>query len=335
MSFGTMHNNVLIETTLNEHVAISYKIDEDNYINLYEYEGDLKEYFDFLEDADDWHQAFYDNLVLQKKLLFDVTNEEQVKAAIDFYFEKKELEKTNNVASSFSHRMLLSYNDDNLVLKKDDKAFNLSKNYNILHASDTTGIGNIFLEDKITSEKVRFNFIFDGDKFYADGINEKFVENDAYYGYDLDVFEYVFIRDFVEHEKIKERKRILACCVNAIEIDEIVCGDTWFEINHPSYEHGLFVQVESKELDDGEYSDDIFCLYAYKNIGLDADGKMETDYSDSVCPIIEFKKEEIVEIKDNLKEKVVNDEDIVANEAAGLNDDGSEIVEQSTGMKIG
>jgi len=64
--------------------------------------------------------------------------------------------------------------------------------------------------------------------------------------------------------------------------NEITCGDTWINIDLPEYKHGVFVQVESKELEDGNYSDDIYCFYGYKNI-IDLKTKeLTSDYSSMV-----------------------------------------------------
>ncbi|OGS70732.1 MAG: hypothetical protein A3F91_09470 [Flavobacteria bacterium RIFCSPLOWO2_12_FULL_35_11] len=62
---------------------------------------------------------------------------------------------------------------------------------------------------------------------------------------------------------------------------ELFCGDTWVSIESDSYKDGLFIQVESKELDNGEFSDDTYTFTAYKNF-LNSEDVPETDYSEAV-----------------------------------------------------
>lgn len=63
--------------------------------------------------------------------------------------------------------------------------------------------------------------------------------------------------------------------------DELFCGDIWVNVESDSYKDGLFVQVESKELENGEFSDDTYTFTAYRNF-LNSECALETDYSEAV-----------------------------------------------------
>jgi hypothetical protein len=84
-------------------------------------------------------------------------------------------------------------------------------------------------------------------------------------------------------ELIKTRKKEVIGALLKIEPPkELCCGDIWVNIDYlPKYQEGVFVQVEAKELDNGEFSDDIFCFYGYKNI-KNEDGTIGSDYSNTV-----------------------------------------------------
>ena len=62
------------------------------------------------------------------------------------------------------------------------------------------------------------------------------------------------------------------------------CGDIWCGIDCLNHIHknGLFVQVELKELLDGEYSENTFVVYAYKVEDFKEDGYDVVDYSETV-----------------------------------------------------
>ena len=66
---------------------------------------------------------------------------------------------------------------------------------------------------------------------------------------------------------------------------DLLSGDTWVEIKHEEFEHGIFVQVEINE-------DDNYSVIGYRNIGFSSEGYMTTDYSDTVL-CFETTKEEL------------------------------------------
>lgn len=63
--------------------------------------------------------------------------------------------------------------------------------------------------------------------------------------------------------------------------EDVISGDIWFSIDSADEkysEHGIFVHVEYKELDVGEYSDEIFCVSGYRNYLSECGEYTEFDY---------------------------------------------------------
>jgi hypothetical protein len=77
--------------------------------------------------------------------------------------------------------------------------------------------------------------------------------------------------------------------------ENLLTGDVWVGIENKNFKDGLFIQIESKELNNGNYSDDIFSLYAYQNF-LNSNNELETDYSKTIFSF-EFNKSDIEKLE--------------------------------------
>lgn len=86
-------------------------------------------------------------------------------------------------------------------------------------------------------------------------------------------------------------KKILENMLKVESKENILCGDIWLTVEALDYKNGLFTQVESKELEDGKYSNDIFSVFCYEN-KIDDNGKIITDYSNTVIQF-DFNKKDL------------------------------------------
>ena len=89
------------------------------------------------------------------------------------------------------------------------------------------------------------------------------------------------------------KEQILKIALEQETIDNILVGDIWvdLDIKTEEYPNGVFTQFEKKELDNGEYSDDIYCVYGYKN--SIEDGERVSNYDTTVFKF-EFDKSELI-----------------------------------------
>ena len=89
------------------------------------------------------------------------------------------------------------------------------------------------------------------------------------------------------------KEQILKIALEQEKIENILVGDIWIDldIKTEEYPNGVFTQFEKKELDNGEYSDDIYCVYGYKNIIKD--GEKVSNYDTTVFKF-EFDKSELI-----------------------------------------
>lgn len=78
------------------------------------------------------------------------------------------------------------------------------------------------------------------------------------------------------------KEEVLKIALEQEKIENILVGDIWIDldIKTEEYPHGVFCQFEKKELDNGEYSDDIYCVYGYKN--SIEDGERVSNYDTTV-----------------------------------------------------
>jgi hypothetical protein len=83
--------------------------------------------------------------------------------------------------------------------------------------------------------------------------------------------------------------------------EKLISGDIWLNIKHENFKEGLFLQVEAKELEKGNYSNDTFNVFAYENF-LNTDNELETNYDKTIFKF-EFNKSDI----EKLDNKALND----------------------------
>lgn len=94
-------------------------------------------------------------------------------------------------------------------------------------------------------------------------------------------------------KKMKKINKILKSMLEVEPKDELLCGDIWLTIDYKDFVKGVFVQVESKEYDDGSYSEDIFSVYAYENFVSDCDKNIiESNYDKTIFEF-EFNRSDI------------------------------------------
>lgn len=172
MSIGEAFNNkILVETVFNKYMCISYKIDDDNYIDLFKYEGDLEEEYPFLKNSDNWQKSLFEEYFVNNKLL-DLDNKELLADIDAWYFKEKELAKTDDTISSFRERTILFSNDDALTFSKDNMNIVLSDNFTVDIKRDLGGLGYVFLKEKESDEQVYFVFNFDTEYPCFERIND-------------------------------------------------------------------------------------------------------------------------------------------------------------------
>jgi len=104
----------------------------------------------------------------------------------------------------------------------------------------------------------------------------------------------------------EDKEKIVRKLLEVEPLKEVLSGDIW--INSDSNikgceEQGVFVQVELVELEDGEYSEDVYCFYGYKNLLSDDGAHVESDYNKTLFKF-ELNKEEITLIDYNLIQKI-------------------------------
>ena len=89
------------------------------------------------------------------------------------------------------------------------------------------------------------------------------------------------------------KEQILKIALEQETIDNLLEGDIWvdLDIKTEEYPNGVFTQFEKKELENGEYSDDIYCVYGYKN--SIEDGERVSNYDTTVFKF-EFDKSELI-----------------------------------------
>lgn len=97
------------------------------------------------------------------------------------------------------------------------------------------------------------------------------------------------------------KEDILKAALEVESKENLLVGDIWVTIDHEKYEHGIFLQFESKDLEDGSYSEDIFCVYGYENILVD--GVVESNYDKAIVEF-EFNKKELEEFQVSTNENL-------------------------------
>lgn len=199
MSVGTLYNEkFLIETTFDEYVCISYKINEDAYLDLYKSDGKFEEDYKFLKDASDTHAAFFSHFILQNNLGLDLNDKKTLERLSSFYYRKEELEKEGNVTSHWRNDIILMNNEEKVVLSESGKEIDLTENYNIVRAFDGMGVGHVYLDNKNSEEKLCLKFLFDEDKFYSESFDTLIGEN---YNENYDEFRDIWVDDFVKEDE--------------------------------------------------------------------------------------------------------------------------------------
>lgn len=104
------------------------------------------------------------------------------------------------------------------------------------------------------------------------------------------------------------KEEVLKAALELETKENLLSGDIWVGIEDERYPNGLFVQFEAKELENGNFSNDIFCIYGYENKLLN--GEIETDYSNTLISF-EFDKQELEQLNDN---KVLTHSEFLENE---------------------
>jgi hypothetical protein len=91
------------------------------------------------------------------------------------------------------------------------------------------------------------------------------------------------------------KEEVLKIALEQETIDNLLEGDIWvdLDIKTEEYPNGVFTQFEKKELENGEYSDDIYCVYGYKN--SIEDGERVSNYDTTVFKF-EFDKKELEQL---------------------------------------
>ena len=92
---------------------------------------------------------------------------------------------------------------------------------------------------------------------------------------------------------MENKEEILKAMLAVETRDNLLCGDIWLNIDYENFDEGLSVQVESKEFNDGSYSKDTFCVFAYENFASKDDKNIIESNFDKTIFKFEFNRPDI------------------------------------------
>lgn len=171
---------------------------------------------------------------------------------------------------------------------------------------DDTVFGKSVYKDQFGDKYIYFSI----DEFESMPDNQTDVllgqsESDAF-DVGLDISEqnqlpYYVIELKMDYKERLFKKEIVYNLLKAESLDEITCGDTWVNVEGKTEDDfGYFTQIEVKELENGEYDENTYLFYVYRNTGRDEKEYNITDYRETVISPFELDKDSLIKIKEEI-----------------------------------